>query len=131
VLAFAVVGCCNDELTHKFKGETVLSDKERYENLYHCRWVDKVIPDAPWVVTQSFLDEHDIDFVCHDELPYVDTSGSGVGDCYAPLKAMGRFHATKRTDGVSTTDLIVEFKIIYARLSAPVIMFCILSPFQV
>ncbi len=64
--AFAVcivVGCCNDELTHKFKGETVMTDLERYENLRHCRWVDEIIPDAPWVVTREFLDAHDIDFV--------------------------------------------------------------------
>lgn len=31
-----------------------------------------------------------------------------MGDVYAPLKAMGRFHATQRTEGVSTTDLIVR-----------------------
>ena len=60
---YLLVGCCNDELTHKFKGETVLTDKERYENLRHCRWVDEVIPDAPWVVTKEFLAKHDIDFV--------------------------------------------------------------------
>jgi cytidyltransferase-like protein len=106
--SYLMVGCCNDELTHKFKGETVLTEAERYENLRHCRWVDQIIPDAPWVVTKDFLELHDIDFVCHDELPYIDTSGSGAGDCYAPLKAMGRFYATQRTDGVSTTDLIVS-----------------------
>ena len=25
-----------------------------------CRWVDEVIPDAPWVITQEFLDKHQI-----------------------------------------------------------------------
>ncbi|KAL3637872.1 hypothetical protein CASFOL_018320 [Castilleja foliolosa] len=25
------------------------------------RWVDEVIPDAPWVINQEFLDKHDID----------------------------------------------------------------------
>lgn len=34
-----------------------------------CRWVDEVIPDAPWVVDQEFLDKHKIDFVAHDALP--------------------------------------------------------------
>lgn len=34
-----------------------------------CRWVDEVIPDAPWVITQEFLDKHQIDYVAHDSLP--------------------------------------------------------------
>lgn len=33
------------------------------------RWVDEVIPDAPWVINQEFLDKNKIDFVAHDSLP--------------------------------------------------------------
>jgi choline-phosphate cytidylyltransferase len=33
------------------------------------RWVDEVIPDAPWVLTQEFMDKHQIDYVAHDALP--------------------------------------------------------------
>lgn len=33
------------------------------------RWVDEVIPDAPWVINQEFLDGHRIDYVAHDSLP--------------------------------------------------------------
>jgi choline-phosphate cytidylyltransferase len=33
------------------------------------RWVDEVIPDAPWVIDQEFLDKHSIDYVAHDSLP--------------------------------------------------------------
>jgi hypothetical protein len=33
------------------------------------RWVDEVIPDAPWVINQEFIDKHDIDYVAHDALP--------------------------------------------------------------
>ncbi len=43
---------------------------------YVCfRWVDEVIPDAPWVITKEFLDKHNIDYVAHDALPYSDASG--------------------------------------------------------
>lgn len=75
----------------------------RYESLRHCRWVDEVVRDAPWVVTKEFLDEHKIDFVCHDDIPY---ASAGSSDVYADIKNMGRFHATQRTEGVSTTELI-------------------------
>ena len=97
--AYLMVGCNGDEMTHKYKGRTVMTELERFEALRHCRWVDKVIPHAPWVVTEAFLDEHDIDFVCHDALPYVDKSGaSSSGDVYAELRNIGRFWETKRTE---------------------------------
>ena len=37
-----------------------MTDKERYESLRHCKWVDEVIEDAPWVVDQTFLDQHQV-----------------------------------------------------------------------
>ncbi|XP_003631248.1 choline-phosphate cytidylyltransferase 1-like isoform X2 [Vitis riparia] len=74
---YLLVGCCNDEVTHKYKGKTVMTGSERYESLRHCRWVDEVIPDAPWVLTQEFIDKHEIDYVAHDSLPYADASGAG------------------------------------------------------
>ncbi|XP_030943758.1 choline-phosphate cytidylyltransferase 1-like [Quercus lobata] len=104
---YLLVGCCNDELTHKYKGKTVMNEKERYESLRHCRWVDEVIPDAPWVLTQEFIDKHQIDYVAHDSLPYADVSGAG-NDVYEFVKSIGKFKETKRTDGISTSDIIMR-----------------------
>jgi choline-phosphate cytidylyltransferase len=104
---YLLVGCCNDEVTHKYKGKTVMTESERYESLRHCKWVDEVIPDAPWVINQEFLDKHNIDYVAHDSLPYADTSGAGK-DVYEFVKAVGKFKETKRTDGISTSDIIMR-----------------------
>ncbi|XP_074296612.1 choline-phosphate cytidylyltransferase 2-like [Silene latifolia] len=104
---YLLVGVCSDEITHEFKGKTVMTEAERYESLRHCKWVDEVIPDAPWVVNQEFLDQHKIDFVAHDSLPYADTSGAGK-DVYEFVKAAGRFKETQRTDGISTSDIIMR-----------------------
>ncbi|PQQ08138.1 choline-phosphate cytidylyltransferase 2 [Prunus yedoensis var. nudiflora] len=104
---YLLVGCCNDETTHKFKGKTVMTESERYESLRHCKWVDEVIPDAPWVINQEFLDKHEIAYVAHDSLPYADASGAGK-DVYEFVKAVGRFKETKRTDGISTSDIIMR-----------------------
>lgn len=77
------------------------------QSLRHCKWVDEVVEDAPWVVTEEFLRRHRIDYVCHDALPYADTSGQASdGDVYSHLKKHGRFLETQRTDGISTSDII-------------------------
>lgn len=53
---------CSDDLTHKFKGFTVMNEEERYEALRHCRYVDEVIRDAPWTLTAEFLEKHKVFF---------------------------------------------------------------------
>ncbi|EMS65318.1 hypothetical protein TRIUR3_26638 [Triticum urartu] len=70
-------------------------------------WVDEVIPDAPWVVTEEFLNKHNIDFVAHDSLPYHDASGAS-NDVYEFVKKLGKFKETKRTEGISTSDIIMR-----------------------
>ncbi|CAL9225453.1 unnamed protein product [Arabidopsis halleri] len=104
---YLLVGCCNDEITNKFKGKTVMTESERYESLRHCKWVDEVIPDAPWVLTTEFLDKHTIDYVAHDALPYADATGAG-NDVYEFVKSIGKFKETKRTEGISTSDIIMR-----------------------
>ncbi|KAK7393803.1 hypothetical protein VNO78_22367 [Psophocarpus tetragonolobus] len=104
---YLLVGCCCDAVTHKYKGKTVMTEDERYESLRHCKWVDEVIPDAPWVINQEFLDKHKIDYVAHDSLPYADTSGV-ANDVYEFVKAVGKFKETQRTEGISTSDVIMR-----------------------
>lgn len=102
---YLMVGCCNDQLTHSRKGKTVMTDYERYEALRHCRYVDEVVVDAPWVLTDEFLSQHKIDFVAHDDAPY--TTGS-ANDVYALVKERGMFVPTQRTEGVSTSDIVAR-----------------------
>ncbi|KAK7746366.1 choline-phosphate cytidylyltransferase [Cytospora paraplurivora] len=102
---YLLVGVTGDEETHKRKGLTVLSGKERAETVRHCKWVDEVIENCPWIVTPAFLDEHKIDYVAHDDLPYGAAEGD---DIYAPIKKEGKFLVTQRTEGVSTTGIITK-----------------------
>lgn len=102
---YLIVGVTGDGETHRRKGLTVLSAKERVETVRHCRWVDAVIEDCPWVVTTEFLEKHDIDYVAHDDLPYGAAEGD---DIYQPIKKQGKFLVTQRTEGVSTTGIITK-----------------------
>jgi len=103
-----VAGVNTDVDTHKYKGKTVMNQKTRVESVRHCKWVDEVIEEGPWVVSDEFMEKHKLDFIAHDAIPYKDTSGASAdGDVYGPIKKKGKFLETQRTDGISTSDLIV------------------------
>lgn len=82
-----------------------MTDKERAESLRHCKWVDEVVEDAPWIVTQDFIDKHKIDFVAHGEDIILDEHGV---DIYKFVKDQGKYKTIKRTDGISTSDIILR-----------------------
>ncbi|VDP80299.1 unnamed protein product [Schistosoma mattheei] len=83
---YLIVGVSNDADVHHYKGRTVMNEKERYEAIRHCRYVDEVINDAPWSITDEFLQKHKIDFVAHDDIPYASPDSE---DVYKPLKDAG------------------------------------------
>jgi len=85
-----------------------------------CRWVDQVVADPPWVVDEAFIEKYQIDYVAHDEENYV---SAGHEDLYHHVKSigvlchalevllmivliLGKFLPTRRTPGVSTSELL-------------------------
>jgi choline-phosphate cytidylyltransferase len=84
---FLIVGCNSDEQVAANKNKCVMNHAERCEAIRHCRWVDKIVPEAPWVMTREFLDKYEIDYVAHDEDPY---AGAGHADVYQIVKDLGK-----------------------------------------
>jgi choline-phosphate cytidylyltransferase len=101
---YLIVGVCTDEETRKEKSKTIMNFKERYEAISHCKWTDEVV-QGPWLCSIEFLDNIGAHYMAHDPEPY---PYEDMDDCYGVFKEHGRFLATRRTEGVSTTDLILR-----------------------
>ncbi len=82
-----LVGVCSDALCASHKSAPAMTHAERCESIRHCRWADEVLPDAPWVVDQAWLDKYDIDYIAHDELLY---PSKDYDDVYAFAKKSGQ-----------------------------------------
>ena len=102
---YLIVGVSGDEETIAKKGKIVMNQEERSEILKHCKWVDEVICPCPWIVTVEFMKQHNIHYVAHDDLPY---GSVGQEDIYYEVKRQGMFRATQRTEGISTSDVILR-----------------------
>lgn len=59
---YLLVGVNSDHQCMEHKSRTVMSHAERCESVRHCRWVDEVVPDAPWVIDQEFLEK--VSYIC-------------------------------------------------------------------
>lgn len=97
-----VVGVLSDDTTASYKRRPIMSLAERVAVIEACRYVDEVVPDAPFHVTEEFLDAHAITTVVHGD----DLSPEAAASIYGPAVATGRFVRVERTGGISTTQLI-------------------------
>jgi ethanolamine-phosphate cytidylyltransferase len=102
-----VVGLVPDAEIRRCKGPPVLNDAERLAVVESCKWVDEMILDVPYDINEQFMNElwhkHKIDYIVHGDDPCLLPDGS---DAYAAPKREGRFKTIKRTEGVSTTDIV-------------------------
>ncbi|KAF3437288.1 hypothetical protein FNV43_RR20041 [Rhamnella rubrinervis] len=102
-----VVGVVSDEEIISNKGPPVLSMQERLALVSGLKWVDEVIANAPYEITEQFMNrlfnEHKIDYIIHGDDPCLLPDGT---DAYALAKRVGRYKQIKRTEGVSSTDIV-------------------------
>ncbi|CAA7262108.1 unnamed protein product [Cyclocybe aegerita] len=100
---YLLVGVNSDEQVWSHKARTVMTHAERLEAVRHCRWVDEVVAEAPWVIDEEFMKKYQVDYVAHDEEAY---ASAGIDDVYGYVKNLGNFIPTRRTPGVSTSELL-------------------------
>lgn len=105
--ALILVGIASDADCIHYKRQPILSQDERARSVKACKYIDEVIENAPWVITQEFLDTYHIDYVCHDGAPYPSVDKE---DVYTYVKSIGKFQSMDRTQGISTSEILERIR---------------------
>lgn len=103
---YLLVGIHADDVAGLNKRRPILTMEERVACVVGCRYVDEVLPNAPWIIDRAWIDQHNIHLVVH-------------GDDYTPKKRahiyevpieMGIFQTVPYSRAISTTEIIRRIK---------------------
>ncbi len=102
---YLIVGIHSDEvlISNDYKkGKPILTMEERVNSVVACRFVDEVLPNAPFIIDRSYIDEHNIEIVVRgDDMPQ-----DRLEYFYKVPMDMGIFRTVPYTEGISTTEII-------------------------
>mmetsp|Transcript_20392 Transcript_20392/g.53328 ORF Transcript_20392/g.53328 Transcript_20392/m.53328 type:complete len:471 (+) Transcript_20392:244-1656(+) len=111
-----VVGLIPDSEIVRCKGPPVQNEEERMVMVSSVKWVDEVITGVPYDLHPDFIHQlftkHRIDYIVHGDDPCLLPDGT---DAYEYPKKLGRFKSVKRTEGVSSTDIVGRMLLCRAR----------------
>ncbi|CAL1163788.1 unnamed protein product, partial [Cladocopium goreaui] len=99
-----VAGIHSDEAISNQKGPPMMSNDERTAILEATKWVDEFVTQLPYTqISVQMADTLRVKWVCHgDDMP-VCRGGHGM---YSAVVEEKRFQVLKRTEGISTTQII-------------------------
>jgi cytidyltransferase-like protein len=98
-----IVGINSDKDTLKYKGPVVMTYDERVKSISECKYIDELLDDVPWFITEEFLIKNNIDYIAREDSPYL----SNNEDIYAIPKKLGKYlPIVNYTTEISTSKLI-------------------------
>ena len=96
------VGIHSDETARSYKRQPILTMEERIKVISCCKYIDKIIADAPLHITQEYIDLHHIDVVF---IPANRTEAEMQLMVTVPQQ-LGIVRQIPNTQAISTTDII-------------------------
>jgi len=101
-----VVGVHNDKTVESYKRKPILTMDERIKVISTCKYIYKIIPDAPLEITEKYIKKNNINLIC--------ISGNRTNDeielMYKNILHLNILKKIKYTDEISTSDIIKRIK---------------------
>lgn len=105
---YLIVGIISDKVAQDYKRKPIYSESERYKIISNIKSVDKIIEDAPLIITEEFMKIHNIDLVVHGFSNPEDAAKQS--DFYEVPQRLNKFKEIPYNYGVSTTEIIEIIK---------------------
>ena len=99
---YLLVGIHADDVAGCNKRRPILTMEERVACVAGCRYVDEVLPDAPWIIDRAWIGRHNIQLVVHGD----DYSQERLQHIHKVSFEMGILRTVPYTPGISTTEII-------------------------
>ena len=99
---YILVGVHSDDTVAYYKRAPILTMDERIASVNGCRFVDEVLPNAPWCMDSRWIEKHSIDLVVHGN----DYSEEQLKKTHSVPMEMGILRIVPYTPGISTTEII-------------------------
>jgi cytidyltransferase-like protein len=96
------IGIHNDEVVESYKRMPILTMEERIKVIESCKYIDKVIPNAPLKVTKEYIDLYKIDYIF---IPNNRTDEE-ISIMYEIPFKLGMIKSIPYTNTISTTEII-------------------------
>jgi len=104
--SYFIVGTHSDEDCISYKRIPIFCMEDRAEILRSCKYIDKVIENAPLRVTKEFIDKHKISVVVHG----TDMNDFLTKECYSVPIKLGIMNFVSYYDKISTTTIIDKIR---------------------
>ena len=105
---YLIVGLINDKDATNYKRIPIINENNRYLMLDSCKYVDKVIKNAPLFIDNNFINENNIDLVVHSFNNKNDENNQS--EFFKIPIELGKYKTIEYSYIESTTDIINKIK---------------------
>ena len=105
---FLIVGIVNDKDAPDYKRPPIYCENDRYEIISNIKYVDKIVKDAPLIIDEKFMNEHQIDYVIHSFSN--ETDAEKQKELFKVPIMLNKFIKINYYSSISTTDIIKKIK---------------------
>ena len=101
---YLIVGVHNNDDVESYKRNPIMTMEQRVKVIEACKYVDKVIMNAPLTLTPEFINKHNIDIVSITDTRPDKQNNKFYG------KVMDKVKKFKYTNTISTSNIINNIK---------------------